>query len=858
MSQAPKHITLDEPLARRIVLMRAIEAGDTQGKLLSAVERDDIDRLAAQAVGPPSPLAPDGASAQALLQGRAQQVMRVVENRNPALAALQQRRAWTRWLAGLGFVAAVVFGAATDRVANPHRVDLLSLPLLAIVAWNLTVYAFLIVSHFLPSLHRLPRLPHLPRWLTARQPQPAGESAPGAFMRWASGLRGWQQRAGQLRASITTLFLRQWYGSSAALQAQRWRKVLHLAAAGWAFGIGLSLFTRGLVVEYRIGWESTFLNAEQVHALLHVLLLPAAALLPFAPFTVQDIASLQFGQGSQAAGTTAGARWVYLYATLLALLVIAPRLALAAHAAWRERTLSQRIVLNLATPYYQRLLALLNPTRIQIGLLALRPGDRDALLRVVRPRGLAPEPTDGAHGPALLLSRARSGETLYIAAVAWSATAPPEAAPQPAAAKAPAPSLEPVPGWSSRAMELVRGMRRTSSNPSPTTDAPPVQAGPVPNPAPTPAHASLQPALDDSDMLLLTVQDEDDLAAALPWLRGAGKPALVVVTSPAALTPCRNRARSAGLSLEMLDFDSFVPCWVQDPVLLDALGRCMPAAKKPGFDRLAEVWRQRNEALFAQSMQLIATQLLHAARETQEVGSDLSYVKWLISSADRQSHAQALKDAMAAVAKRLQHSLQQTQSALLRLHGLDEAQGALLEPALQQSFDIHAPVNARQAGFAGAATGAASGASIDLLTGGLTLGAAAALGALIGGGAAYAGAAWKNRATPAGTTLVQLSDDMLHAMTAAALLRYLALARFARIASVSPSSETAALWESQVLAALEARKEKLLAQWTQARKPKAPITPPADAAPDALATLDELLQQAMRQVLAALYSGNPR
>ena len=820
MSQAPKHITLDEPLARRIVLMQAIEASDTQGKLLSLVERDDIDRLAAQAVGPPSPLAPDNASAQALLRERAQQVLRVVENRNPVLAALQQRRAWTRWLAGIGFVAAVVFGTVTDRIANPHRVDLLSLPLLAIVAWNLTVYAILIVSHFLPSLHRLPQLPrrpHLPRWFTARQPQPqpqpAGESAPGAFMRWASGLRGWQQRAGQLRASITTLFLRQWYGVSAALQAQRWRKVLHLAAAGWAFGIGLSLFTRGLVVEYRIGWESTFLNAEQVHALLHVLLIPAAALLPFAPFTVQDIASLQFSQNN---GAVAGARWVYLYATLLALLVIAPRLALAAYAAWRERALSQRIVLNLATPYYQRLLALLNPTRIQIGLLALRPDDRDVLLRVMRPRGLALEPTDGAQGPAMLLSRTRGGETLGITAVTWGGAAPPDTA-----------------------------------QPNPTSAS-----------ASASAHASFQPALDDSDVLLLTVQDEDDLAATLPWLRGAGKPGLVVVNSPAALAPCRNRARSAGLSIEMLDFDSFAPCWVQDPVLLDALGRCMPAAKKPGFDRLAEVWRQRNEALFAQSMQLIATQLLHAARETQEVGSDLSYVKWLISSADRQSHAQALKDAMAAVAERLQRSMQQTQSALLRLHGLDEAQGALLEPALQQSFDIHAPVNARQAGFAGAATGAASGASIDLLTGGLTLGAAAALGALIGGGAAYAGAAWKNRATPAGTTLVQLSDEMLQAMTAAALLRYLALARFARIASASPSSETAAQWESQVLAALEERKDKLLVQWTQVRKPKPPpkpqTKPPADGEPDATATLDELLQQTMRQVLAALYPGSQR
>ena len=93
MSQAPKHITLDEPLARRIVLMQAIEASDTQGKLLSTVERDDIDRLAAQAVGPPSPLAPDSASAQALLSERPQQGLRVVENRTPAPTALPQRRA---------------------------------------------------------------------------------------------------------------------------------------------------------------------------------------------------------------------------------------------------------------------------------------------------------------------------------------------------------------------------------------------------------------------------------------------------------------------------------------------------------------------------------------------------------------------------------------------------------------------------------------------------------------------------------------------------------------------------------------------------------------------------------------------
>jgi hypothetical protein len=37
-------------------------------------------------------------------------------------------------------------GAGLDHIANPHRVDLLSAPLLLIVAWNLLVYL---------ALHRL-------------------------------------------------------------------------------------------------------------------------------------------------------------------------------------------------------------------------------------------------------------------------------------------------------------------------------------------------------------------------------------------------------------------------------------------------------------------------------------------------------------------------------------------------------------------------------------------------------------------------------------------------------------------------------------------------------------------------------
>lgn len=812
MNQAPKSITIDEPPARRLMLAQAIESSDPQGKLLSPVEREEVDRLALQSVRKGLPAnngvtALTDANVQAFLQERAAQVLRITENRNPVLASLQHASAWTKWLGWAAFLGAGFLGTVSDRIANPHRVDLLSLPLLAILAWNLVVYGALIASYF---LHR--------------QRQRPARAAPTPLQRWAGGWHNWHRRAGQLHTKVAALFVRNWYGATAALQAQRGRKVLHLAAAGWAFGIALSIVTRGLVVEYRVGWESTLLNADQVHAILRVLLLPALALFPFEGFTVQDIAGLQFGNISS--GAVAGARWVYLYATLLAVVVILPRLGLAMYAAWRERILSRRIVVNLTAPYYQRLLAVLNPTRIQLGLVALREEDRAALLRILHPRSKTLPALESGHEGVQALLRTRTGEELFLSQTPLVSHHAPL---QPPAPNSPL-------GWGERIFGRLLP-RRAASPPA--------------------AQDSLrQSTPDDSDALLLVVQNADDIEAALPLPVESGKSTLLLVNvvgrtqadAEVVVARCRTQARTLGLYAEVLGFNSFAKCWVQDPVLLEALARSLPSHKKESFARLADAWLHGNQTRFAESMQLIATQLFNAAREVEEVRSALPYVKRLISPTDRQADTQARKDAVATVAERLQRAMRHTHVQLLRLHGIDDAQGALLEPPLKEKFDFQAPINAKEAGFAGAATGAASGASIDLVTGGMTLGVAAALGALIGGGAAFAGAAWKNRATSAGTTLVQLSDDMLQAMTAAALLRYLALAHLERSASGGESQETRAGWENKVVAAVEATKDSLIRFWAEARLPQ--------GKPPALDDLSAVLQKTMRSVLERLYPGS--
>ena len=744
-------MSMDEPTARRVLLAQAMETADTQGGLLSEVERDQIDRHARHDVGAAGEerqtVAPEH-----FIDVRAQRVLATVQRRNPALAAMQEPGSLRGWLELGTPMAALVMGVLTDVIANPHRVDLVSLPLLGIVAWNLAMYLVLIGG-----------------WVLARR----GVYRPllAGLGRWTDGPRALKRRPGSLQSQVTALFHLRWYQATQALHIQRCKRVLHLAAAAWAVGVALSLLTRGLVVEYRVGWESTFLDAGQVHAILSFLRLPALLVFPFQPFTVQEVAGLQFTQG----GGVAGVRWVYMYVALLLVLVVAPRLLLAAVAYTRERMLSRKVPVNLADPYFQRLVSLLSSARIHLGLLAHRAEDRAAVLRV-----LCQEPDAGR-------TLIRSGNDDVLRLIDLSGV------------KAPAPSHEALPatGWAGRLLRLVSPGRAT-----------PAAGDPV-----------LEIAREDCDVVLHVGGATGDLDAAQPLLQWLGKPVLV------------------------FSFEAFARCWIHERALLDAIGRSLPQDKAAGFARISAAWEARNQARFARAMAALAEHLVYAARQVEEVRNSALTVRNLIPT-ERQAQAQARQAAMDAVVKRLDASVAEMFSRLRRLHGLDESAAGILQERMEQKFVVQQAIDTPQAGMAGAATGAAMGASVDLLVGGLTLGAATALGALVGGSAAFIAAAWKNRATAGGATVVQLSDEMMQAMVEAALLRYLAVAHYGR-GLAGAEGELRPFWKSDVVAAVETRKTFLPPFWTAAR------TQP-DSGRLAMALAREL-ETIARKVLATLY-----
>jgi hypothetical protein len=328
---------MDEAAARDVLLVKAIETADQARAVLSEDDRRHASRSARElaqwdATERKQPLTP-----ALFLHSRAAQILARLAERKPAAAVFFKPRPWGRLAAIVLPFAALLCGVLVDRIGDPHRVDLLSAPLLLMLAWNLLVYAGLLLWPLLRLVLPTAARPRLPARLTLALPR---------------------RRPPPWLAAALSQFSAEWLTLSAPLQAARLKRALHLSAAMLALGAAASLYLRGILAQYRVGWESTFLDAGQVHGLLSLLFAPAMTLLRLPGFTLQQVQALQ---APPAAPGASGALWVHLYAATLLLLVILPRLVLAALAWRREKRLAAAFPLDLAQPYFSRLCAGLTP-----------------------------------------------------------------------------------------------------------------------------------------------------------------------------------------------------------------------------------------------------------------------------------------------------------------------------------------------------------------------------------------------------------------------------------------------------------------------------------------------------------------
>ena len=303
---------MEEASARQVVLVQAFDGADSP--LWTPEDGTWATRLALQT-------APPGASDGQLLSERARHALQRLEPRDRGVRRWLRRPAWSWGWTLLTVGLALAIGLAADLLDRNQLVNVLAPSAWAVVAWNLVVYVALAVA----ALRR-----------------PAAKAGPTHGLRGAV-LAWWQRASGSGPLGVAT---RRWVELSAPLMLTRVAALLHVAAAAVAIGLVASMYLRGLALDFRAGWQSTFLDSATVHRLLSVLLAPAQAITGIAVPDAAALDAMRVTSPTQGASASA-APWIHLYGATLALAVVLPRLALALLALGKSLYRSRRFELPI-------------------------------------------------------------------------------------------------------------------------------------------------------------------------------------------------------------------------------------------------------------------------------------------------------------------------------------------------------------------------------------------------------------------------------------------------------------------------------------------------------------------------------
>ena len=334
---------MNETAAREVLLLQAVETAQPASPNWSDEDRAWATRLALQdAAENAAENADANSNGEAFITRRAHHAMQRLAPREPAATKWLALRLWRlRWVAW-AVLAGIVVGMLADSIGSSQRINLLAPPLWALLLWNLAVYALLLGNALAHLLRRKTRPGGLVR-LTQRLLR-LGRNVPG--LRAVGGSGGGSAPAWKMFAAL-------WWRCTAALSAARAATLLHAAAAALGLGLIAGLYLRGLVLDYRAAWESTFLSADAAHTVLAVALAPAVALSGIA---LPDVAAFEALRAAQDPVSTASAApWIHLLALTLLLLVVLPRSGLALWGAARAHWLARHLALPLGDDYFQRL-----------------------------------------------------------------------------------------------------------------------------------------------------------------------------------------------------------------------------------------------------------------------------------------------------------------------------------------------------------------------------------------------------------------------------------------------------------------------------------------------------------------------
>lgn len=302
------------PAFQHIARVRAIEESDAEGTVWDG----DVRRAVTQEAGRGNP---DTAT---FLYRRALRLQD--QGRASILSSWLKVPRLPGWLPGLGWVAAFILGWWLAALGQEGEINLLALPLVGILAWNVIV----ILLSLWPSSRKVKEV--------------------GADDDWRENLlKRFERKSASLASlDLLTIAARERFRGlvkSAALHrfGYRFRAWLHLGAALLALGSVGGMYARGWAKEYRAVWESTLLDESGATKFFQTLFAPAAAVTGHR-VPLEEIRGMHRRVNQEAEKPGDALPWIHLYAATLGLFVLLPRFLLVAVETSRARSIPLRVL----------------------------------------------------------------------------------------------------------------------------------------------------------------------------------------------------------------------------------------------------------------------------------------------------------------------------------------------------------------------------------------------------------------------------------------------------------------------------------------------------------------------------------
>lgn len=321
----------------------------------------------------------------------------------------------------------------------------------------------------------------------------------------------------------------------------------------------------------------------------------------------------------------------------------------------------------------------------------------------------------------------------------------------------------------------------------------------------------------------------DDEMRVLDWI---GKPVIVLLNQlgpprpaseeAAELDEWRRHLASARPVRSVLPLDAFARCWVQEATLLRAIAEVLPAEQRAASRRLIDEWLRRRRHDFDASIEVLAQALAQIATDREPIPESGMFDRlrdaahaFTRNSANGNSIPAAKRQAMKALAQRLDETFRSATDRLITLHRLGGRAPAEIIERLAEHYEVSSRLpEGKAAMFGGVVTGALAGLKADLATGGFSFGAGILGGSLLGAMGAYGLARGYNLVRGGPEPAVTWSDSVLDESVLAALLSYLAVAHYGRGRGDWSASEHPAHWQALVKSVLKEHHENFEHAWS--------------------------------------------